>query len=44
MKASSDSEDLQVRAARADVEVEMLEADFSHRQAFNSLKALLGHK
>jgi outer membrane protein TolC len=44
MKLSSDSESLEVRAARADVEVQMLEADFSHRQAFNHLKALLGQK
>jgi outer membrane protein TolC len=42
MKVSSDSESLEVRAARADVEVEMLEADFAHRQAFTRLKALIG--
>ena len=42
MKVSSNSQSLEVRAARADVEVEMLEADFAHRQAFNKLKALLG--
>jgi outer membrane protein TolC len=42
MKVSSNSESLEVRAARADVEIEMLEADFAHRQAFNRLKALLG--
>jgi len=40
VKVSSDSESLEVRAARADVEVEMLQADFAHRQAFNCLKAL----
>jgi hypothetical protein len=39
---SSDSESLEVRAARADVEVEMIEADFAHHQAFNRLKALMG--
>jgi len=42
MRVSSDSESLEVRAARADVEVEMIEADFAHRQAFNRLKALIG--
>jgi outer membrane protein TolC len=42
MKASSNSESLEVRAARADVEKEMIEADFAHRQAFNRLKALIG--
>jgi hypothetical protein len=42
MKVSSDSESLEVRAARADMEVEMLEADFAHRQALNRLKALTG--
>ena len=41
MKISSDSENLEVRKARADVELEMLEADFAHRQAFNRLKALI---
>jgi hypothetical protein len=40
MKISSDSENPEVRNARADVELEMLEADFAHRQAFNRLKAL----
>jgi hypothetical protein len=40
MKVSSDSESPEVRKARADVELEMLEADFAHRQAFNRLKAL----
>jgi hypothetical protein len=42
MKVSSDFESLEVRAARADVELQMLEADFAHRQAFKRLKALLG--
>ena len=40
MKISSDSEDLEVRRARADVQLEMIEADFAHRQAWNHLKAL----
>ncbi len=39
---SSNSESLEIRAARADVEVEMLEADFAHRQALNRLKGLIG--
>jgi outer membrane protein TolC len=42
MKVNSNSESPEVRAARADVEVEMIEADFAHRQAFNRLKALIG--
>src|SRR6185369_9352159 len=41
MRISSDSENPEVRKARADVELEMLEADFAHRQAFNRLKALI---
>jgi hypothetical protein len=41
MKVSANSESLEVRAARADVELEMVEADFAHRQAFNRLKALI---
>ena len=41
IKVSSDSESPMARAARADVELEMLEADFAHRQAFNRLSALL---
>jgi outer membrane protein TolC len=42
MKVSTNSESLEVRAARAELELEMIEADFAHRQAFNHLKALLG--
>ena len=42
MKVSSTSDSLEVRAARADVEVEMIEADFAHRQAFHRLQALMG--
>jgi hypothetical protein len=41
-KVSSDIESVEVRAAQADVEVQMLEADFAHRQAFKRLKALFG--
>jgi hypothetical protein len=42
MKVSSEAESLEVRAARADVELQMLEADFTHRLAFNKLKAMIG--
>jgi hypothetical protein len=42
MKVSSTSDSLEVRAARADLEVEMIEADFAHRQAFHRLQALMG--
>jgi outer membrane protein TolC len=44
IKESSGSGSLEIRAARADVEVEMIEADYSHRQAFDRLKALSGQK
>jgi outer membrane protein len=40
MKVSSNSDSLEVKAVRADVESEMIEADFAHRQAFNHLEAL----
>jgi hypothetical protein len=42
MKVSSTSDSLEARAARADMEVEMIEADFAHRQAFHRLQALMG--
>jgi outer membrane protein len=42
MKVSSNSDSLEVKAVRADVESEMIEADFAHRQAFNHLEALTG--
>jgi outer membrane protein TolC len=42
MKVSSNPESLEVRAARADMEVDMIEADFAHRQALFRLKALIG--
>jgi outer membrane protein len=41
VKVNSNSESMEAKAARADVEVEMLEADLAHRQAFAQLKALL---
>jgi outer membrane protein TolC len=39
---SSNSESGDVRAARAEVEGEMLEADLAHRQAFAHLRTLMG--
>ena len=42
MNASASTENLQVRAARAEMEMEMLRADLAHRQAFARLKALMG--
>ena len=42
MNVSSNPESLEVKAARAEVEVEMLEADLAHRQAFAHLNALMG--
>jgi len=42
MNVSSTSESIEVKAARAKVQVEMLEADLAHRQAFARLKALMG--
>jgi hypothetical protein len=41
MKASTNSESADVKAALAEVEVEMLEADLAHRQAFASLMAMM---
>jgi outer membrane protein TolC len=40
MNVSSNSESFQVKAARADVEVEMIAADFEHRQAFHRFQSL----
>jgi hypothetical protein len=37
---SSNSQSLDMKKARADLEAEMLEADLAHRQACASLKAL----
>jgi outer membrane protein TolC len=42
MKASSGPESLEVQAARAELEVEMLQADLAHRQAYAHLTALVG--
>jgi outer membrane protein len=44
MNVSSTSESVEMRAARANVEVEMLEADLAHRQAYARLKALMGRQ
>jgi hypothetical protein len=42
VNASSNPDSPEVKAARTELEVEMLEADFIHRQAFADLRALLG--
>ena len=42
MNVSSTSESLDTKAARANVETELLEADLAHRQAYARLKALMG--
>ncbi|HEY7387850.1 MAG TPA: TolC family protein [Bryobacteraceae bacterium] len=42
MKVSANPESSEVQAAHAGLEVEMLEADLAHRQAFANLKAPLG--
>jgi hypothetical protein len=42
MTVSSTSESTDMIAARANVEVEMIEADLAHRQAYARLKALMG--
>jgi outer membrane protein len=44
INVSSSSESLEMRAARANVEVEMIEADLAHRQAYARLKALMGRQ
>ena len=44
MKVSSAAENIDVKAARAEVEVEMFEADLAHRQAYAQLKALTGSR
>jgi outer membrane protein TolC len=42
MNVSAKSENLEVKAARAEMEMEMLQADLAHRQAFARLKVLTG--
>jgi hypothetical protein len=42
MNASVSTENLQVRAARAEMGMELLQADLAHRQAYARLGALRG--
>ena len=42
MNVSTGSENLERRAARAEMELEMIQADLAHRQAYARLKALMG--
>jgi outer membrane protein len=42
IQVSANPESLEVKAARADVEVEMLEAELAHRQAYARLTGLIG--
>jgi outer membrane protein len=42
LNVSSTSESVDTKAARANVETELLEADLAHRQAYARLKALMG--
>jgi outer membrane protein TolC len=42
INAGASTENLQVRAGRAEMELEMLQADLAHRQAFARLKGLMG--
>jgi hypothetical protein len=44
MNVSSNPESSEVKAARADMEVEMLEADLAHHQVFARLRALMGER
>jgi outer membrane protein len=44
MTANSNGESVEVEVARAAAEVEMLEADLAHRQAFARLEALMGQQ
>jgi len=42
MNVSSTSESIEMKAARAKVETELLEADLAHRQAYARLRSLMG--
>jgi outer membrane protein TolC len=42
MNVSTNSGNLQIEAARAEIELEMLQADLAHRQAYARVKALVG--
>ena len=44
MNVSSNPESVEVKAAHAEVDVEMLKADLAHRQAFGRLRALMGRQ
>ena len=44
MNVSTNSESLEVKAARAQVETKMLQTDLAHRQAYARLKALMGSR
>ena len=44
LKVSSGAESLELKAARAEIEIQMLEADLAHRQAYAGLRALMGSK
>jgi outer membrane protein TolC len=44
LNVSSGAEGLELKSARAEVEIQMLEADLAHRQAYAGLKALMGSK
>jgi hypothetical protein len=42
VNVSANPESMEVRATRAEVELEMLEADLAHRRAFAQFQALRG--
>jgi len=42
MSVGSTGENLELKAARANIETEMLESDLAHRQAYAHLKSLMG--
>jgi outer membrane protein TolC len=42
VNASSNPDSIDVQAARAEIEVDLLEADFAHRRAFAAVRALTG--
>jgi outer membrane protein TolC len=44
MNVSTNSESLEVKAARAQVEIKMLQADLAHRQAYARLDALMSSR
>lgn len=44
MNASINTENHEINAARAEVEIEMLQADLAHRQAYARLRGLMGQR